>query len=177
MKTFARIFFLLAACISTTLAAGGGLAFSAVEQRIESGELKNRAVRGSTDAMKKGRDKWAYDVTVSNNGFEDVAGLEIRYVVFIKREELGQKRGAGRIDRTSGSTKADVIKGHSKFTFTTEPVDMNKGNLGAGWYYESGGRTKAEDKLCGIWLRAYQNGAQVAEFTRPSGLAAKQKWE
>jgi|WetSurMetagenome_2_1015567.scaffolds.fasta_scaffold774238_1 hypothetical protein len=156
------------------------LTFSAVEKRTGEGGMKDTKIHsssGSTGAIKSGKEQWSYAVTVTNNGFQDLAGLEIRYLVFVKREELGEKKGSERIERKTGVTTSAHIKPHGRFEFLTEPADMNKGSLGGGWYYNNGGRIKTEDKLCGLWLRIYKDGAQIAEFLRPADLASKQKWE
>jgi hypothetical protein len=180
MKTLLRPLLFSTLCISSALAGMGDFTFSAVEKRAGEGGTQDHKIHsgsGATGAIKTGKEEWGYAVTITNNGFKDIAGLEARYVVFVKREQLGEKKGGERVERAPGSTTVESIKSHGKFEFLTTPVEMNKGILGGGWYYESGGKIKAEDKLCGLWLRLYQNGVQVAEFLRPTDLASKQKWE
>jgi hypothetical protein len=51
------------------------------------------------------------------------------------------------------------------------------GASGSYTYFLNGANPKAEDSLAGIWVRMYQNGKIVGEFTKPSNLASKEKWD
>ena len=122
------------------------------------------------------KEEWGYVLTLENKAFKPVSGLEVKYVVFYKQEQIGAKTAA-RLKRQSGTGTIQEIAAGGKTTFTTDPVELKKAVLQGNYYFTNGGKTKAEDGLSGIWFRVYQNGKLFAEYVRPASLAGKEKWE
>ena len=121
-------------------------------------------------------EQWIYAVSVENLTFKPLAGLEAKYLIFYKQEQIGSK-GPARLQHKSGSFKLPDIDAHGKGSFTTDTVDLKKALLNGNYHFVNGAKAKAEDGLSGIWIRFYLNGALFAEYTRPSTLSSKEKWE
>ena len=77
----------------------------------------------------------------------------------------------------TGSSKIDTIKGHEKAEFHTDTIELKKASLAGGYIYPDGAKISVQDALAGLWIRVYQNGAQIAEFAKPTSLTSKEKWE
>jgi hypothetical protein len=135
-------------------------------------DADGKTVRGHVN---KEKENWAYDVTIENKTFKDLVGVEVKYFVFFRKEKLGEK-AAPALQRQAGNTTFDTLKPHEKKVISTSPVQLTKSQLASEWYFENGGRRKAEDVLVGMWVRVYQNGQLFSEYANPSTLL-KEKWE
>ncbi len=130
------------------------------------------SVRGHVN---KSKERWAYDVTIENKTFKDLAGVEVKYIIFFNREKLGDK-AAAKLQRLAGNASFELLKPREKKILTTSAVELNKSQLASEWEFDNGARRKAEDTLVGLWVRIYQNGQQFAEYANPSALI-REKWE
>lgn len=120
---------------------------------------------------------WAYDVTADNKSARDYTDVEFQYIIFRKEALVGNKSGASRMVRKTGSAKAPAVAAHGRFNFTTEPVLIEKTQLAPGWRYRNGANPRDFDSLQGIWIRVLAGGKQVGEFTAPSDLGNREKWD
>lgn len=124
---------------------------------------------------------WVYKVTIENRSFKDVPGLEAKYIVFVKHETYGGADHSRVIERKAVSQTLDLLKNAAKWTFNTDAIEMHK--LLQSLTETASKKTlaptnvKQKDSLNGIWLRIYQNGAQIGEYIYPAGLAQSQKWD
>jgi hypothetical protein len=172
LRPFALIA-LLGALSPVVQAGNADLIINSVSKKFEENVTVPNTGNGSISEKKE---QWGYVVTIENKMFRPVAGLEAKYVVFYKQEEIGSK-AAQRLQRKSGTVAIPEIAGGAKTTFRTNPVDLKKAVLNGNYYFANGAKSKAEDSLSGIWVRIYQNGALFAEYVRPSSLSSKEKWE
>lgn len=122
------------------------------------------------------QDQWGYDVTLGNKTFKDMTDLEIKYIMFYKQVQFGSK-AAPTLRRKAGKTMVSLIKSHDKATFQTDVVELEKASLEANYVFRNGGKPKVQDALSGLWIRVYKNGSQVAEFSRPTDLSSKERWQ
>ncbi len=160
-------------CLPPCIAfADGDLDFSCVAKRIDQNTSKSGT---SQNTIITDTEDWQYVVTLANNTFKDMANLEVRYVIFSKRQEIGTVAGV-RVERQTGTAKIDNLKGHDKAKFDTVAVKLQKASLPVGSYYNNGGRTTGTANLAGLWIRIYQDGKLIAEMSRPPELATKEKW-
>jgi hypothetical protein len=126
---------------------------------------------------------WSYKVTIENRSFKDLPGIEVKYIVFVKHETYGGADHARVIERKAGSKTVDVLKNAAKWTFNTDALEMHKLLMSLTESVHNTTKTlaptnvKQKDSLNGIWLRIYQNGAQIGEYIYPEGLVQSQKWE
>ena len=138
-------------------------------------KLDESVKKGSAGGANINREHWAYDLTIENKTFKELADLEVKYVIFFRQEQLGKKADA-MSRRENGSFSIPGLKSHEKKSFTTDAVELKKSNLVGNWHYTSGAKPNAQDTLVGLAVRVYQNGQQVAEYANPSTLT-REKWE
>lgn len=171
LRTFiAFVVLSLPPCIA--LAGDGDIDFSCVTRKVDQ---KTTQSGTDTKAIIIDTEDWQYVVTLANNTFNDMKDIEVRYIIFTKSEELGTVAGV-RVGRQYGSAKIDVLKAHDKTEFNTDAVKLQKASLPPTSYYPNGARMHGEASLSGLWIRIYQNGNLIAEMSRPSDLASKEKW-
>jgi hypothetical protein len=126
---------------------------------------------------KKNEETWAYDVTAENKSARDYADVEFQYIIFRKEAMVGNKSGASKMIRKTGSAKAPAVASHGRFTFTTDTILIEKTQLAAGWHWRNGANPRDWDALAGIWIKVLSGGKQVGEFTAPSDLGTREKWD
>ncbi|MDD5350972.1 MAG: hypothetical protein PHQ12_12240 [Chthoniobacteraceae bacterium] len=120
---------------------------------------------------------WTGDVKVRNHAFKASPDLEAKYIIFVKRQQIGQKEGQDTVEKVKGSSKVISIKPGAQISFSTSDVPLHKGHMAPGWVPAEGGKETSEDAVIGIWLRLYSGANQVAEYVNPSTVTTKFKWE
>lgn len=160
----------LLALATCGFAGNSDLEIHCVAKRID--QTMNRASDGGANRT---QERWAYDISIENKTFKDLTGLEVRYVVFLTREKLGEKT-APAPERQKGSFTIDLLRSHDKRMFTTDAVELKKSNLVGNWIYTSGAKPNAQDALIGLAIHVYQNGQLLAEFANPSNLS-RENWD
>jgi hypothetical protein len=128
-------------------------------------------------ALQKQESHWAYEVTADNKSVRDYADLEFRYIIFRKQALIGNKSGASKMVRKGGVAKVAAVAAHGRFSFTTEPILIEKSQLSGGWVWGNGANPRDWDVLAGIWIKVFSGGKQVGEFTSPQGLENREKWD
>ncbi|HEY2124826.1 MAG TPA: hypothetical protein VGG94_05110 [Chthoniobacterales bacterium] len=121
------------------------------------------------------KEHWLYEVSIENKSFKQLDGVELKYVIFSKHEKFGSKDPAEE-KRSNGGVSVGSLKPHEKRSVATTAVELDKTQLDGDYYFPDGGKEKAQDSLVGVWVRAYQNGQQIAEYANPSTLL-KGHWE
>ena len=157
-------------CSERLLGGNSDLDIHVVPKKVD--ENVKKASDGGANTVKE---HWTYEVTVENRTFKELANLEVKYVIFFKREKLGSKDGPT-AQQQSGIYKVASIQSHRKTSFSTDNVELKKANLVGAWHYSSGAKPNAQDTLVGIAVRVFQNGQQFAEYANPPNLA-KEKVE
>ena len=143
---------------------------SDVEIRCVAKPVDQTVNKGSGDGgTNETKEHWVYDVTVENKTFKDLANLDVKYVIFFTQEQLGVKAAPTKRQQ-SGSFTINVLGGHQKKTFSTNPVELKKSNVVGAWIYSDGAKPNAQDKLAGLGVRVYQGGQLFAEFANPATL-------
>jgi hypothetical protein len=94
-----RVLLLLVAVWAANVAIAGNLDVEiyCVPERID--QTVKKASDGGANETKE---HWIYDVTVESQTFKELANLDLRYVIFLKQEQLGV-RGAPTPHQQSGS--------------------------------------------------------------------------
>ncbi|MEI8341723.1 MAG: hypothetical protein WCH43_09345 [Verrucomicrobiota bacterium] len=175
MKSILRFALIAVLCtlIQPVFAGNSDVVINTVAKKIEDKSAVPAAGEGSIAEKKE---EWAYMVTVENKSFKPLTGLEAKYIIFYKQDQIGSKV-TPRLQRKSGSCTVPEIQASGKNSFTTNSVELKKSVLTGNYYFTNGAKTKAEDGLSGIWIRIYLNGNLFAEYTRPTSLSSKEKWE
>ena len=173
MISVTKILFVLAALVLPGLVQAGN---SDVEIHCLSKKMAETRNPGSGEGgISKTKENWTYDVTIENKTFQDMANVEIKYVMFFNQEHLGKKEAA-QLQRQAGGMTLPLLRSHEKKSFTTDLVELKKSNLIGHYHYTSGARPNAQDTLAGLWVRVYLNGQQFAEYANPSTIM-KERWE
>ncbi len=135
---------------------------------------KLEGTRTSTLEHKVSDEKWCYTITINNQSFKDVPNIDIKYIIYFKKETEGSK--VTKEKHITGKSSAAMLQNNGNFTFDTDSVELIKSQLDNGFYYVSGARTRSRDALTGIWLRLYQGGTMIGEYADPQTLTTG-KWE
>jgi hypothetical protein len=133
----------------------------------------------NTGVMKKS-EQWGYSVSVENDGFTDLTGMQVKYIIFYKHQELGVK-GDGQKKTMTGTYSLDKIESMGKTSFETRAVTLNKSTLeqpmGGYTYFGNGAKSSVADTLEGLWVRIYKDGNLFAEYAYPAGLTSSETWQ
>jgi len=113
-------------------------------------------------------EKWCYTVTIQNHSFTDIPNVDVKYIVYYKKEREGSK--VVKDKHLSGSATATMLLNNGQFAFDTEPIELVKAELLGTFYYANGARARSRDAITGIWLRLYQNGTMIGEYADPPEL-------
>jgi len=134
--------------------------------------------QSNKDAITSSSQTWSGEIKIRNKSFKPSPEIEVQYVIFIRRQQLGATAGsAEHVEKVKGSQKVDTIKSGETIIIATKEVKLRAEKLDDNWYFSGGGIAKAEDGILGVWVRIMQDGEQIAEYVNPTSLKAKQKWE
>jgi hypothetical protein len=134
----------------------------------------NVATSATTD-KKFSKEQWGYSITIENKSFQPLQGLDVEYRQY-KFDDV--RNGGGALKGVPGATKIPSLGNGEKFKFDTQPVELDKEELKAGWHYTNKStKEKVADALQGYWLRILKDGQVVFEFQNPPELKKKAKWE
>jgi hypothetical protein len=176
MKTLVRV--LSAVAVFTLgahcLQADGGYSFAITS---ESKKIDGEQTKSGPEI--KTTEEWAYKVMLENKSFKDAANVEIKYIVFLKPDAVGEKVMINKVKlkRKQGTQSVPLIKNFEKYTFMTDSMTITGTQLEAGWYWANGANARAKDRLNGLWMRIFVDGQQVSEFINPPALKDKESWE
>jgi hypothetical protein len=129
--------------------------------------------RSGTNSAVTTKETWGYKVTLENNSFAAVSGLEVQYRQFKLDDTLKGKN----LVSVPGSTKIDSIARGQRVSFDTTPLELEKFELRPDWFFADGSKAKTKDRLAGLWLRVLRDGEIIFEFQEPSDLKKNAKWE
>ncbi len=76
-----------------------------------------------------------------------------------------------------GSEAVADLAANRTTTFETKPLKLTKEELDAGWYWVGSGSSRVKDRVTGVWIRAYSNGALLGEYCNPTTVAKKNEWQ
>jgi hypothetical protein len=149
------------------------LNITAEKHRVEGSDTDERA-KGEYGGSKQ-TEQWKYTVTIENQAFKPLANLQVKYIIYYKRDKLGSK-GPPTTETKAGSVNIDSLDSSGSTSFDTDPVTLISESL-LDEYYPNGAPPKAADTLEGIWIRVYQDGNQVSEYTYPTDLSSNEQWK
>jgi len=152
---------------------------------VRAGDLQITVEKKRTDAgagrpmgsvEQKKETKWLYQVKVANNSFTADPALQARYMIFLQRQNMGGKMNETTIESVKGSAPLQAVAAHGNASFQTSEFTLKEQVLAAGWVYASGGSTKAQDGIAGVWIKLFDGDKLVAEYKNPSTIDSKQQW-
>ena len=172
-----------AAVVSTATPSPAALAAASATATPPSGRLDFNVIADRTrfDFDRSGnkhtvttKEKWGYKVTLENRAFKTIDGAEVQYRQFKLDDAV---RGGSKLVGVSGSATISGLRNGQKFSFETVPVELERQELRAGWYYTDDAKAKVKDGLAGLWIRVVQGGETVFEWQQPADLKNSAKWE
>lgn len=166
-----RMALLAALVMIPMLAQAGDFLISMDRKKGGTGQLKGE------DELKTSQ-SWIGEIKVENLNFKPTAEVELRYIIFVKRQELAQKAGMDQVDQVKGTVKVGALQSHEKASFSTSEITLRQQQL-SGKYsgYKGGGITKATDTVMGVWVKLFSGETELAEYANPSTVKTKNKWE
>ena len=168
--------FLLLAVIGLTLLPATSRAFDDVQIMPTRTKLDSSKNRNRSNTTVESKDI-AYTVKVTSSSFKELANVTVKYKIFYQVAELGSK-SEPEIKLSAGSHTIPSLLTNKPVEFETDAIKLEKASLDPGWYYANGASSKAQDKVVGLWFKAFDStGKQIGEYTNPSSVATKQKWK
>jgi len=142
-------------------------------------ERKRTGLRGeqAQAGLNSGTQKWIGEIKVESGAAQPTPELQVRYVVYVKRQKIGQKPGEDKIEEVSGESVVPSLKRRTPFVLDTSEVELRQQALAPNYYLEKGGQTKAIDTITGIWVKVFKAGTEVGEYVNPSYIKEKFKWK
>jgi hypothetical protein len=156
--------------VAALLLCGAGLEEAVASDAVVITSEKKLVDPGKADEGRgtKGSETFLYILTFQNQTLADISGLKIDYAIFVQRPKLkAPVTDPGPVDKITGSGTIDILTNRTPQTISTSQFKLERKNLKPGFYYERGGRIKAEDSVVGVWVRVTQNGQLVGEYTNP----------
>jgi len=160
-------FLLLSLLMAAGLAALAPTASYSFDFKAEKKKLEG--TRTTTLEHETSVEKWCYAVTIQNHSFRDIPNVDIKYIVYFKKEGEGSK--IVKEKHMSGAASAAMLQNNVDFVFDTNPVELVKSELVGGFYYGNGAKPRSRDSITGIWMRLYQNGTMIGEYADPPELS------
>ena len=153
----------------------GQLAAAPLSFNVTSTKKRFDVSRSATESTKSVKEQWGYTITIENKSFQNLEGLDVEYRQY-KFDDV--RKGGGSLKPVPGATKIPSLANGAKFKFDTQPVEIDKQELKAGWSYnDKSTKEKLTDALQGYWLRILKDGQVVFEYQNPPELTKKTKWE
>ena len=169
-------FFFLSASIVLALIPATSLAMDEIQMLPTRVKLDSSKSNNKSHVNVESKDI-AYSVKVTSTFFKDVENVTVKYNIFYQVMDLGSK-GEPDTKLSAGSHTFPILLGNKAVEFETDPIKLAKAALDPGWYYTNGASARAQDKVVGVWMKAFDStGKQIGEYTNPSSVGQKQKWK
>ena len=139
--------------------------------------IKGAKSSGGTPTEQVQSRKWKAAVKIKNTSRRESPALEARYVLIVKRQQLGQKAGKDVIETLKGESKIAPIKNFAEGSFQTREVALQSRTLLGNFYVANGGMNKSMDDVSGIWIKLYDGTKEVGEYVNPEAVKTKYKFE
>ena len=146
-------------------------------------DVQITVVKKKLDEAKKGNGpvtitakEVAYTVTVQNRRFAEMAEVQVKYMIFLADEQGGSREKAVTVSH-NGSETIKNLASNATVSFETKPFILAKEELAGNYYYASGASSRAQDKVSGVWIRAFANGKQIGEYANPPSVTKKYDWK
>lgn len=117
-----------------------------------------------------------YQVTVQNKRFANLPEVQVKYMIFLADAQGGSKEKAVTVSH-KGSETLTNLGSNASVTFDTKPFVLSKEELAGNYYWQSGASNRAQDKVSGVWIRAFADGKQIGEYANPPSVSKKNDWK
>lgn len=117
-----------------------------------------------------------YRITLASHTFKPLSNIEVKYMVFYYDTKAGSKDKPVEAFHKGSQTVASLGPNQS-VTVDTDSFSLSSNTLDAGWVWANGASARNQDRVTGIWVRAYIDGKMVAELSNPSTIAKRNNWK
>ncbi len=139
--------------------------------------IKGAKSSGGTPNEQVQSQKWKGEVKVRNASRKESQALDARYLLVVKRQQLGQKAGKDEFETVKGESKIEPLKSMTEGGFQTKEVELLNRTLLGNFYVANGGLNKSMDDVSGVWIKLFENGKEVGEYVNPPTIKSKYKLE
>ena len=168
--------FLLLAAIGLALIPATSLAFDDVQITPSRTKLDSSKNRNKGNVNSESKDI-AYTVKVNSSSFKELKDVTVKYKIFYQVVELGSK-SEPEIKLSAGSHTIPSLLTNKPVEFETDAIKLEKASLDPGWYYANGASSRAQDKVVGLWFKAFDStGKQIGEYCNLNSATKNKKWE
>jgi len=145
--------------------------------KISLDRKKDGAGQMKGEIEKKATQGWTGEIKVENLTFKPSPEITVKYIVFVKRQELGEKSGMDTIEKVKGDAKLSSLKGREVSCVTTSEVTLRQQKLAPNVVFMNGGASSATDSIAGVWVKIFSGDTELMEYANPSTVIGKYKWE
>lgn len=142
-------------------------------------ERKKTGLRGeqAQTGLNSGTQKWIGEIKVESGAAQPTPELQARYIIYVKRQSIGQKVGEDKVQEVMGSAAVPSLKRRAPYVFDTSEVELKQQSLDPNFYLAKGGSTKASDSVSGVWVKVFKGEVEVGEYVNPNFIKEKYKWK
>jgi len=142
-------------------------------------ERKRTGLRGEQAqlGLNSGTQKWIGEVKVESGAAQPTPELEARYIIYVRRQSIGQKVGDDKVQEVTGSAVVPSLKRRTPYVFDTAQIELKQQALAPDYYLPKGGSTKASDSISGVWVKVFKGEVEVGEYVNPNFIKEKYKWK
>jgi hypothetical protein len=142
-------------------------------------ERKKTGLRGeqAQTGLNSGTQKWVGEVKIESGAAQPTPELQARYVIYVRRQNIGQKVGEDQVQEVSGEAAVPSLKRRAPHVFDTSEIELRQQALAPNYYLKNGGMTKASDSITGVWVKVFKGGVEVGEYVNPTFIKEKYKWK
>jgi len=118
----------------------------------------------------------AYDITIQNKTFKTLPEIVVKYAIYYTDSNPGSNEKPPELCQRGKETISN-LEAHRSTNFETKPFKLSTAELDPGWYYTSGAGNRSKDAVTGVWIKAFVNGEEIAEYANPSTISKKKDWK
>ena len=128
--------------------------------------------KGSSLASSWKNTEAGYSIRVTNNSNVTVKGLKLRYLIVVKREQMGRRNDKDhRLETVQGALDIALVPGRETVKLETDPILLREQWMNSGYSLLGGGMEESEDELEGIITEFFHDGKLIKKESKPSSLA------
>jgi len=168
--------FLFLLALGLTLFPATSRAFDDVQITASRTKLDSSRNRNKGNTTVESKDI-AYTVKVNSSSFKELTNVTVKYKIYYQVVELGNKSDPD-IKLSAGSHTIPSLLTNKPVEFETDAIKLEKASLDPGWYFTNGANGRAQDKVVGLWFKAFDStGKQIGEYCNLNSATKNKKWE
>ncbi len=131
----------------------------------------------SEKGIERSNHRWRGEIKIENKMKTPSSELVAKYIIFVTRQNLGQKARGDAFEQVKGTATVPAINKMEVTSVSTEEVTLHQSHVSQGFYLAKGGQAITSDSITGIWVKLFSGEKEVADYTNPPSLKARFKFE